>query len=43
MRRQSRSCSGSNNTLQIGSTTAAMPPKASEPVKAYMTAKATAM
>jgi len=37
------SCKGSKATLQIGSTTAATPPRAIEPVKAYMTANATLM
>ena len=43
MRSHSRSCSGSRITLTAGSITAASPPKASEPVTAYMTANATVM
>jgi hypothetical protein len=43
MRRHRRSWSGSSTTLQIGSTTAAMPPKAIDPVTNHITAKATAM
>jgi hypothetical protein len=43
MRRHSRSCSGRSSTLTAGSITAAMPPKASEPVTAYITANATTM
>ena len=43
MRCQSLSCSGRSSTLTAGSITAARPPKASEPVTAYITANATTM